>query len=54
MGRMAATTLLQMIGTEKSAWPKEPIRILPRFVERQSTAMANSQRAAQELVYSAR
>jgi LacI family transcriptional regulator len=54
MGRMAATTLLQMIGTEKSAWPKEPIRILPRFVERQSTALANSQRAAQELVFSAR
>src|SRR6185503_20381251 len=54
MGRMAATTLLQMIKTEKSAWPQEPIRILPRFVERQSTATANSRSADQALAYSAR
>jgi LacI family transcriptional regulator len=40
MGRIAATTLLQMIGKNQSEWPKEPIRVLPRFVERQSTAAA--------------
>ncbi|WP_158749154.1 LacI family DNA-binding transcriptional regulator [Acidobacterium sp. S8] len=37
MGRAAASTLLEMIHKEKSEWPKHPIRMLPAFVERQST-----------------
>jgi LacI family transcriptional regulator len=37
MGRVAASTLLHMIHTEKQEWPKHPIRVLPAFVERQST-----------------
>jgi len=40
MGRVAASTLLQMIHSEKQEWPKHPIRVLPAFVERQSTAEA--------------
>ena len=40
MGRAAASTLLQMIQSEKHEWPKHPIRVLPAFVERQSTAEA--------------
>ena len=40
MGRVAASTLLQMIHTEKQDWPTHPIRILPTFVERQSSARA--------------
>lgn len=40
MGRVAASTLLQMIHSERQEWPKHPIRVLPTFVERQSTAMA--------------
>lgn len=38
MGRVAAGTLLQMIHSKKEEWPKHPIRVLPGFVERQSTA----------------
>jgi DNA-binding LacI/PurR family transcriptional regulator len=38
MGRVAASTLLQMIHSERQEWPKHPIRVLPTFVERQSTA----------------
>jgi len=38
MGRAAASTLLQMINNERQAWPKHPMRVLPTFVERQSTA----------------
>ncbi|WP_263382104.1 LacI family DNA-binding transcriptional regulator [Granulicella arctica] len=37
MGRTAATTLLQLIQGEDSDKPRAPIRILPTFVERQST-----------------
>lgn len=37
MGRVAASTLLHMIHSENHAWPKHPIRVLPAFVERQST-----------------
>jgi DNA-binding LacI/PurR family transcriptional regulator len=44
MGRVAASTLLQMIHDEKQAWPKHPIRVLPAFVERQSTAVASQAR----------
>ncbi|QNI34707.1 LacI family DNA-binding transcriptional regulator [Alloacidobacterium dinghuense] len=40
MGRVAASTLLQMIHTEKQDWSTHPIRLLPTFVERQSTAWA--------------
>ncbi len=40
MGRVAATTLLEMIRSEKSEWPKHPIRVLPTFIERQSTEIA--------------
>jgi len=40
MGRVAASTLLQMIHDDKKDWPKHPIRVLPTFVERQSTAAA--------------
>lgn len=40
MGRIAATTLLQMIDSDKSNWPRQPIRVLPNFIERQSTAVA--------------
>ncbi len=40
MGRVAASTLLEMIRGEKKEWPKHPIRILPTFVERQSTGIA--------------
>src|SRR5580704_7455514 len=40
MGRVAASTLLQMIHDDKNDWPKHPIRVLPTFVERQSTAAA--------------
>jgi DNA-binding LacI/PurR family transcriptional regulator len=44
MGRVAASTLLQMIHDEKQEWPKHPIRVLPAFVERQSTAVASQAR----------
>jgi DNA-binding LacI/PurR family transcriptional regulator len=40
MGRVAATTLLELIRGERSGWPKHPILVLPAFVERQSTATA--------------
>ncbi|MBS1823125.1 MAG: LacI family DNA-binding transcriptional regulator [Acidobacteria bacterium] len=40
MGRVAATTLLQMIRSEEANWPKQGIHVLPTFVERQSTAIA--------------
>jgi DNA-binding LacI/PurR family transcriptional regulator len=40
MGRVAASTLLRMIQGGRQEWPKSPIRILPAFVERQSTAPA--------------
>lgn len=40
MGRIAATTLLQMIDADQSNWPYQPIRVLPNFIERQSTAKA--------------
>jgi DNA-binding LacI/PurR family transcriptional regulator len=43
MGR-AASTLLQMINNERQAWPKHPIRVLPTFVERQSTATVRQDR----------
>jgi DNA-binding LacI/PurR family transcriptional regulator len=44
MGRAAASTLLQMINNERQAWPKHPIRVLPTFVERQSTATVRQDR----------
>jgi DNA-binding LacI/PurR family transcriptional regulator len=44
MGRAAASTLLQMINNERQAWPKHPIRVLPMFVERQSTATVRQDR----------
>ncbi|HYK35699.1 LacI family DNA-binding transcriptional regulator [Alloacidobacterium sp.] len=47
MGRVAATTLLQMIQSERQEWPKHPIRVLPAFVERQSTAAARGRGAVQ-------
>lgn len=40
MGRIAASTLLQMIQSDRQEWPKYPIRVLPEFVERKSTAEA--------------
>lgn len=40
MGRIAASTLLQMLQSDRQEWPKNPIRVLPEFVERKSTAMA--------------
>ena len=40
----AASTLLQMINNERQAWPKHPIRVLPTFVERQSTATVRQDR----------
>lgn len=40
MGRISATTLLHMIASEKSEWPQHPIRVLPSFIQRQSTAAA--------------
>jgi DNA-binding LacI/PurR family transcriptional regulator len=40
MGRIAATTLLQLIQGDAVDRPKSPIRVLPTFVERQSTSPA--------------
>ena len=40
MGRIAATTLLQLIQGDSTNKPKTPIRVLPTFVERQSTSVA--------------
>jgi len=46
MGRAAASTLLQMIHSEKGEWPKHPIRVLPALIERQSTAASPQTRDA--------
>jgi DNA-binding LacI/PurR family transcriptional regulator len=46
MGRVAASTLLQMTHSEKQEWPKHPIRVLPTFVERKSTANARQRKNA--------
>lgn len=46
MGRVAATTLLQLIQSEDVKRPTHPIRILPTFVERQSTSLASDLRKA--------
>jgi len=40
MGRIAASTLLEMVRNEKADWPKQTIHVLPSFVERQSTSIA--------------
>lgn len=40
MGRIAATTLLQLIQGDGIAKPKSPIRVLPTFIERESTSPA--------------
>jgi DNA-binding LacI/PurR family transcriptional regulator len=40
MGRIAATTLLQLIQGENAGPPKTSIRVLPTFIERESTSIA--------------
>lgn len=46
MGRVAATTLLQLIQSEDARNQTRPIRVLPTFVERRSTGLASDLRKA--------
>jgi LacI family transcriptional regulator len=41
MGCVAASTLLQMLRSGRADWPKQPILMLPAFIERKSTDIAS-------------